>query len=358
MSKLKKSLIGLLLIGFMALGSQLMAQSTAFGVDGSNFPFTNFVSFPVTTGAPLNIIGITATGQGGDFGPDGIFYTTAASNLMTLSLTDAALTVVGDISGVDPLHMPIIGMAYDHSSGKTYVTGHKTAPFDSELYILDLSTGVATLVGTITNSNFIITIAVNCAGQLYGIDAENGNLMRIDTQTAEGTVIGPLNTVPGFFAQDADFDPVTGNLYWSTYNGTSGELRTVDLNTGNSTLVNDWAADIYVFGIQGGCSPTGVEQGAIEVPVKFSLSQNYPNPFNPSTNINFNLESPSHVSLKIYNSRGQLVRTLVNHTLTAGEHSVSWNGKDQQQSALASGIYVYQMQAGSSSVVRKMIFLR
>lgn len=81
------------------------AQSTAFGVDGSAWPTINLVSFPVPAGAPITVVGGTVGGQGGDFGPGGVFYNTMADNLLTYNLITGATTVAGTITGVDPLHI-------------------------------------------------------------------------------------------------------------------------------------------------------------------------------------------------------------------------------------------------------------
>ncbi|MDA3814446.1 MAG: T9SS type A sorting domain-containing protein, partial [Candidatus Cloacimonetes bacterium] len=88
--------------------------------------------------------------------------------------------------------------------------------------------------------------------------------------------------------------------------------------------------------ITGGTGTTGdvVSNNAV-------LYQNVPNPFNPETNIKFYLDESSHVSLEIYNIKGQLVKTLVNNDLSAGEHSFIWNGKDGNGNQVASGIYLY-----------------
>ncbi len=188
--KLVNIFIGLFVLLFTPVF--VSAQSTAFGVDGSTFPIVNLVSFPVPAGAPITVIGPTAGGQGGDFGPGGVFYNAAAQNLLTYNLTTGEPTVAGTITGVDPAHQPLIGMAFDHSTDTMYATGHNAAPFDSELYTLDLTTAVATFVGTITNSNFVGALAVNCAGELYGIDLENDNLLSINPATAAGTIIGSL----------------------------------------------------------------------------------------------------------------------------------------------------------------------
>jgi len=98
--------------------------------------------------------------------------------------------------------------------------------------------------------------------------------------------------------------------------------------------------------------------GAATSPDRFDLSQNYPNPFNPETVIKYQLTSPSVVSLKIYNLRGQEVRTLVNEIKTAGEYEVNWDGKDNFAESVASGVYVYRLQAGDDVAVKKLTLLR
>lgn len=104
---------------------------------------------------------------------------------------------------------------------------------------------------------------------------------------------------------------------------------------------------------------TGVETpqpGAL--PAQFALLQNYPNPFNAETQIRLSIPSSGQVDLRIYNMLGQLVKTLVDADLPAGDHQAVWNGTDDQGRALASGMYFYRLQAGGMSEVRRMVLLR
>jgi len=89
-------------------------------------------------------------------------------------------------------------------------------------------------------------------------------------------------------------------------------------------------------------------------PNRYTLEQNYPNPFNPETEIRFQLPESSLVTMRIFNVRGQEIRTLVNAQYEAGYHSVRWDGKDGGGRPAASGIYLYQMQVGNFSEVKKM----
>lgn len=85
----------------------------------------------------------------------------------------------------------------------------------------------------------------------------------------------------------------------------------------------------------------------------FTLEQNYPNPFNPTTTIKFSVPETGMVSLKVYDVLGNEVATLVNGTMTAGQHSVNFNA-----AGLASGMYIYKMQAGNFQSVKKMMLMK
>ncbi len=127
----------------------------------------------------------------------------------------------------------------------------------------------------------------------------------------------------------------------------------------NRALLNGEIAAIFAAGSDGNCkSITGTEEDLIETPNEIHLSQNYPNPFNPDTEIQFQLPASSHILLNIYNTNGQQIRTLVDGVQQAGLHTFVWNGQDNNGKPLASGIYLYRLQTGSFSQVRKMTLLR
>ncbi|MCB2200720.1 T9SS type A sorting domain-containing protein [bacterium] len=96
-----------------------------------------------------------------------------------------------------------------------------------------------------------------------------------------------------------------------------------------------------------------VPEGRTLQPDQFELNQNYPNPFNPSTQINFTLHAQGQVSLTVYDLLGREVATLVNRSMSAGNHSVSFLASD-----LASGVYFYKLTSGDVSKVRKMILMK
>ncbi|MBK7142200.1 MAG: T9SS type A sorting domain-containing protein [bacterium] len=94
------------------------------------------------------------------------------------------------------------------------------------------------------------------------------------------------------------------------------------------------------------------------LPDDFELRQNYPNPFNPNTTIRFSLPSRSQVKIEVFNLLGQSVRTLVKDQLSAGQHVVEWDGRDESGQEVASGVYLYRMSAGELELTRKMLLIR
>ena len=97
----------------------------------------------------------------------------------------------------------------------------------------------------------------------------------------------------------------------------------------------------------------GVEDELNEVPTEYILSQNYPNPFNSTSVIKYSIPKSSQVSLKIFNTLGEEIETLVNEEKPVGTYELTWNAAN-----LPSGVYFYRLQAGDFVQTRKMILLK
>lgn len=97
---------------------------------------------------------------------------------------------------------------------------------------------------------------------------------------------------------------------------------------------------------------TSVEDSKL-LPANFALEQNYPNPFNPSTTIRFSLPADNFVTLKVYNMLGQEVATLVNENKAAGNYNINFNASN-----LSSGVYLYRIDAGNFTAVKKLTLLK
>ena len=110
------------------------------------------------------------------------------------------------------------------------------------------------------------------------------------------------------------------------------------------------AGAAYVFGP----SSTGIgDEGSWDMPLSFQLNQNFPNPFNPSTAIGYRLPATGYVTVKVFDELGREVATLVNSIQGAGAHTIRWNA-----SGFASGVYIYEINAGNFRDVKKMVLMK
>ena len=158
-----------------------------------------------------------------------------------------------------------------------------------------------------------------------------------------------------------------GRYQLSGTGGTGNEVLAGDLN-------GDGAADLVVLGRNEEGGPFGVPGGAFvfinqsnpptavavesATPSAFVLGANYPNPFNPATTIPLSVPNgAATVDVAIYNLLGQLVRQVWSGPLAAGEHRLTWDGRDGQGQPVASGAYLYQLRVGDQLRTRKMVKL-
>ncbi len=135
-------------------------------------------------------------------------------------------------------------------SGQLYACS--TDGSESYLYTIDPQTGAVAEIGLITECPLIIDIAINAAGEMYGVDIALDSLVRIDKETGAATVVGALG-IDANYAQGLDFDEDNNVLYWAAYS-TTAELRVIDTSTGNSALVSAFpaAAELNIAIANGG----------------------------------------------------------------------------------------------------------
>ncbi|HHN93250.1 MAG TPA: hypothetical protein ENK17_00625, partial [Anaerolineae bacterium] len=195
------------------------------------------------------------------------------NNFVIVDTATGAVTIVGQ--ALPAAGQSWTGMAGDPTNGVLYASS--TDCSTSILYSIDPATGTPTQIGTITNASCIIGIAVNSAGQMYGLDIASDSLLFIDKDTGAGTVIGPV----GFnanYAQGMDFDESTDTLYLAAYNLDSGaaELRIADTTTGNSTLVGAFPAgtemDAMAVATGGGAGGGDIVPWLSETPVTGTIA--------------------------------------------------------------------------------------
>lgn len=128
------------------------------------------------------------------------------------------------------------------------------------------------------------------------------------------------------------------------------DVRDYSVNGNHGDLVGDARLSDFT---------TDVEDSQIRtLPQTMVLHQNYPNPFNPETQIQFDLPRAAHVRLDIFNLLGQNVATLLDGAQSGGSHTIRWNGRDDNGRGLASGVYVYRLQAGEFVQTRTMLMMK
>lgn len=242
---MKSSLKGLAVISLGVITASALAQ-TVFAVD---LRTDRFVSFDVNDANNQTVLatGYTASYFGLDFSADG-------STLYALDNTTQSIDVISTVDGSIQSTVALSGLENTTSS----LTGLTIAPDGTAylsqgtatrtLYTVDLTTGVATTVGSMGTVTFI-DIAADANGRLWATDVTNDSLWSVDTTTGAATEVGNL----GFninFAQGMDFDFSTNTLYAQLYQG-SGVVTyaSIDLATGAATEVSPTVSGEYEMAI-------------------------------------------------------------------------------------------------------------
>ena len=164
---------------------------------------------------------------------------------------------------------------------------------------------------------------------------------------------GPSWQVPRAFARQSVWVSLqeVDQLSWAVADSLSGVW---------SLEIDGWRIDLNGYGsvaLEPGVREAILHEQPIE-PRRYALEANYPNPFNPQTAIRYSLAGPSRVTLAIYDVLGRRVRTLVDQSQAAGRYQVEWNGLDDQGRSVASGTYLYRLDAGSFRQTAKMSLVR
>ena len=201
----------------------------------------------------------------------------------------------------------------------TQIDGIRVSAIWDELVPVELNSFTVMAMGSDVLLNWSTVTELNNAGFDIQRSSEVNEFITIGFVPGHGTTTEPMN-----------YRFVDANLSGGSY---TYRIKQVDFN-GTFSYSNEINVDV-------------------ETPLMFELAQNYPNPFNPSTTIKFSIHENSSVSLKIFNTLGQEVKTLVNQNIESGVHTIIFDA-----SQLKSGIYFYKIDAGQFSEVRKMTLIK
>ncbi|MDF1611783.1 putative Ig domain-containing protein [Stygiobacter electus] len=300
-------------------------------------------SDPLTVTITVNDVNRTPTISLNPAGP----FTVAEGQLLTFTVVasdpDTDNTITVSASGVP--------------SGATFNTSTKVfswtplfnqaGSYNVLFTVKDNKNAMATVPAsiTVTNTNTPPSFAVAGAKQM-----------------PDTTILGGKNLIFTYKAIDAEGDNIsyflqdpkpegaiivssTGVFGWKPSNKQAGKWQIVVLASDGVFSTPSRIAYVTVI------PDTKVETE--EIPASFELYQNYPNPFNPTTSIKFGLPKESHVRLSVYTILGQEVATLVNNVMSAGYHTVNFDASN-----LPSGMYIYKIDAGDFSQIKKMLLMK
>ena len=232
--------------------------------------------------------------------------------------------------------------------------------WSKRLYILDTLKFQIMQQGYSSTPEFTYTF--NSAERLAGYQIYSLNMDLNNDSHPEFYILSYYGTSTNYRQAFKIFDVTNGNTIFEKNDASFYYSYPVlwDMNSDGTTeclvtkyeypMFGNFAYEVYNSGL------VGLDNSS--APTKFELSQNFPNPFNPSTEINFSLEKNQPVTLRIYDVKGELVKTLVNNLMSSGSHQIIWDGTNDKGMRQASGVYFYRLQSEANFSVKKMLMLK
>ncbi|MFH0735329.1 MAG: T9SS type A sorting domain-containing protein [bacterium] len=298
-------------------------------------------------------------------------------NYFTVNSLSNPADVVSDRDGTNPNTQVNLGWTLWNSKSVMIVRkagSYSTAPTDGTLYNVSDACGGGIVVYKGSAESYQDTELELNTTYFYTVYSNNNNYYSIGAQTSAGTLPVELSSFTASITNN------TVNLNWATateINNYGFEVeKSLDKTNwnkiafveghGNSNNVNNYAytdnqiakSGYYYYRLKqldndGAFTYSDITEVNVNMPSKFELAQNYPNPFNPTTKISYSIPEASSVKMTIYNTIGQIVRTINQGYKEAGSYTVEFNGSD-----LNSGIYFYKLEAGKNNQIRKMILIK
>ena len=236
---------------------------------------------------------------------------------------------------------------YFHSGDETddrnylYVCDELATGTQPDIYVFDVSNyQTPGLVTSIHDPNATVH-------NLYII----GNLAFVSHYNSGFKTLDLSNPAAPTVADAYDTNVLTGDGY-------DGAFGVDPFLPSGIVLVSDWDNGLFVFSVEGHDGQGTSTNANSPVNAGATLHQNFPNPFNPTTTITYELLRPASVTLSVYDVRGSQVTTLASGTRNAGLHSATWNGIDATGAPVASGVYYYRLEVGSTTTTKKMVLLK
>jgi Uncharacterized protein related to plant photosystem II stability/assembly factor len=277
-----------------------------------------------------------------------IYIGTSAGRLLKISMpANQQPSIVWQV----PLGQAIVGSPVIDATGTLYV-----GSLDANLYAIDIQSGAVKWAFS-TKGAIRSTPAISDAGNIY-VANDSGEVISLDTSKnilwyykTSSAIAAPL-----LYYKSTLYAGTLGNQVIALYDVADSLLLHKSEASHQNTGKPVWATfqgNNQRTGMFSSSGTTGIKNSSVRPPTEYALMQNYPNPFNPSTTIQFALPKDGRVSIKIFNMLGQHIATLVDGFQSAGYHEVTFNIDSD-----SSGIYFYQMIAGSVVQTKKMLLMK
>ncbi len=201
----------------------------------------------------------------------------------------------------------------------------------------------------------------------YGGDKEDMAYSILETASGDFIIAGKTDSYNTYSkAYLIRVNPIGDPLWTRYYGGDKSDFGQSVIEDpshdyymlGYSFSYSTGGSDMYLLKIKGDEATDVNEPIPNQLPDGFALEQNYPNPFNYSTQIEYSIPTRSDVTLTVYNILGQRVSEFRADGLPAGSYRYEWDGAAENGAAVASGVYLYRLEAGRYAVTKKMVLLK
>jgi len=352
------SSMGILIFGENAYDNEILGNYIGTTAAGDSAVPNNIGIY--ITEADFNIIGGSDTAEsnlisGNKFQGIALGYGNADYNVIIGNLVGT------DAGGTKALPNGTFGLSLFNGSQHNVIgPGNRVAHNGSDGVLVD---GADNLGSTVSNTITANSITANGGQGIHIMRGGNKELTQpINIQINGSAVSGnaPPNAIVEIFSDDDD----EGQIYEGTTTAdANGNFQWNGTLTGPFVTATATDADGNTSQFSQPEDITAVSETAEStLPQEFSLSQNYPNPFNPTTTINYavpvKFAGGVKVSFKIFNIKGQMVRSLMDENQSPGFYSVVWDGKNEEGRKASSGLYVYTVSMGEFQAAHKMILLQ
>ena len=278
-------------------------------------------------------------------------------------ISDPGNIILGDLFGFDGAYFP----AATVEQGSGYWVNTTTA---GTVTMSCQSTGAIRKAGTVDPgeaSAITIRDAANCAQSLYfAAEVENAGTERfaLPPKAPQGAFdvrfAGDLRVISdreGRIEVQSDFFPLTVQLS-NTKNPETQSYIVEALINGRVEARHQIRSNEPITITNPQVNQLQLKVELANIPEAFVLEQNYPNPFNPETQIRFGLPEAATVTVTVYNTLGQKIKTLANAPFEAGFHNLKWDATNDLGQSVSSAIYLYSITAGQYQDIKKMILLK